>query len=117
MIRECLFDEPNRQRITKELAVACLDGGNDDEDGVQHPEHDQDRDSDENEAKDDRGGVVDQHRELKVERLFAMGVDLGRIAAFEQPDDERPEDVAEEMKEESEQGTGVTKDTPGAGVG
>ena len=45
-----------------------------------------------------------------------MSVDLGRIAAFEQPDDERPKDVAEEMKEESEQGAGVTKDTPGAGV-
>ena len=45
-----------------------------------------------------------------------MGVDLRPVAALEQPDDERPEDVAEEVKEEPEQGGGVAEDTPGARI-
>ena len=65
----------------------------------------------------ERDRVVDQHRELEVERLFAVRVDLGAVTAFQHPDDERAEDVAEKMEEESEQSTGVAQDAPGAGIG
>ncbi len=46
-----------------------------------------------------------------------MRIDLGRVAALDQPDDERPEQVAGDMKEDAEQGAGVTKGVPGAHVG
>ena len=41
-----------------------------------------------------------------------MRIDLGRFAAFNQPHDERTEDVTEEMKEESEQCAGMTENNP-----
>jgi hypothetical protein len=40
-----------------------------------------------------------------------------RATALEQPDDKRPENVAEKMKEEAEERARVAEDTPGAGVG
>ena len=46
--------------------------------------------------------VVDEHRDLEVERFLAVGVDLGRVVALDQPDDERPEEVAGEMQEDAE---------------
>ncbi len=46
-----------------------------------------------------------------------MRIDLGRVVALDQPDDERPKQVAGEMKKNAEQGAGVTKGGPGADVG
>ena len=80
------------------------------------PEQDQNRNADQDDAKDARDRVVDQHRELEIQRLFAVRVDLGRIAPFDQPDDERTEDVAEKMKEDAEQRAGVTENSPGADI-
>jgi hypothetical protein len=54
---------------------------------------------------------------LEVERFLAVRIDLGRLVAFDQLDDERPEEVAGEMNENAEQGAGVTKRAPGAHVG
>jgi hypothetical protein len=54
---------------------------------------------------------------LEVERFFAVRIDLGGIVAFGQPDDERPKQVAGEMKEDAAQGSEVAKDVPGAHVG
>jgi len=41
-----------------------------------------------------------------------MRVELSRFAAFHQPDDERTEDVAEEMKKQPKQCAGMTEDNP-----
>ena len=45
-----------------------------------------------------RDDGVEQHRELEVDRLLAVGVELGRVAALGQPDDERAEDMPGKMK-------------------
>ena len=63
----------------------------------------QKNEADQNEAKDRSDGVVDEHRDLEVERFFAVGIDLGRVVALGQPDDERPKQVAGEMKKNAEQ--------------
>ncbi len=84
---------------------------------VQDPEDGQENEADQDQAKDRGDDVVDEHRDLEVERFFAVRIDLGRIVALHQPDDERPEQVAGEMKKDAEQGAGVTKSVPGSHVG
>ncbi len=114
---DLLLNEPDRHRIAVEFSVARLDGGDDDEDGVQDPEDGQENEADQDQAKDRGDEVVDEHRDLEVERFFAVRIDLGRVAALDQPGDERPKQVAGEMQENAEQGAGVTKRVPGAHVG
>ncbi len=115
--RLALLNEPDRHRVAIEFSIARLDGGDDGEDNVQDPEDGQENEADQDQAKDRGDNVVDEHRDLEVERFFAVRVDLGRVAALDQPDDERPEQVAGEMKENAKQGAGVTKRVPSAHVG
>ena len=61
---------------------------------------------DQDQAKDHRDAVVDEHRDLEVERFFAVRIDLGRVVAFGQPDNERSEQVPGEMKKNAEQRAG-----------
>ena len=112
-----LLNEPDRHRVAIEFSIARLDRSDDDEDGVQDPKDRQENEADQDQAKDRGDQVVDQHRDLEVERFFAVRIDLGRVAALGQPDDERPEQVAREMKKNAEQGTGVTKGVPSAHIG
>ena len=112
-----LLDEPNGHGVTIKLSVARLDGGDDDKEGVQHPKDRQKREPDQDQAKDHRDPVVDEHRDLEVERFFAVRIDLGRVVALDQPDDKRPEEVTGEMNKNAEQGAGVTKRAPSAHVG
>ncbi len=109
-----LLNEPDRHRVAVEFSVARLDGGDDDEDGVQDPEDGQENEADQDQAKDRGDDIVDEHGDLEVERFFAVRIDLGRVAALDQPDDERPEQVSGEMEEDAEQGAGVTKRGPSA---
>jgi hypothetical protein len=76
--------------VTVEFSVARLDGGDNDEEGVQDPEDGQEDEADQDEAEDGGDAVVDEHRDLEVKRFLAVGVDLGRVAPLDQPDDERP---------------------------
>src|SRR5205814_8963594 len=112
-----LLNEPDRHRVAIKFSIARLDGGNDDADGIQDPKDGEKNEADQDEAKDGGDNVVDEHRDLEVERFFAVRVDLGRVAAIDQPDDERFEQVAGGMKENAEQGAGVTKRVPSAHVG
>ena len=77
----------------------------------------EENEADQDEAEDRGDDVVDEHRDLEVERFLAVRVDLGRVVALGQPDDERPEQVTGEMKEDAEQGAGVAERAPGAHVG
>ena len=54
------------------------------------------------EAKDRGDDGVEEHRDLEVERFLAVRIDFGRVVALDQPDDERPEQVAGEMKKNTE---------------
>lgn len=112
-----LLNEPDRHRVAIEFSIARLDGGDDDKDSIQDPEDRQENEADQDEAKNRGDRVVDEHRDLEVERFLAVRIDLGRLVAFDQPDDERPEQVAGEMNQNAEQGAGVTKRAPGAHVG
>ena len=60
--------------------------------------------------------VVDEHRDLEVDRFFAVRIDLGRVVAFGQPDNERSEQVPGEMKKDAEQRAGVTQNVPGTDI-
>ena len=71
-----LLNEPDRHRVAIEFAVARLDRGDDDEDGVQHPEDRQENEADQDQAKDGGDDVLDEHRDLEVECFFAVRIDL-----------------------------------------
>jgi hypothetical protein len=94
-----LLDEPDRHWVAVEFPVAGLDGGDDDEDRVQEPEHCEGNEADQNKTEDRGNGVVDQHRDLEVDRFLAVRVELGRFGAFNQPQNERREEVARKVKE------------------
>src|ERR1700686_1798075 len=110
------LNKANGDRVTVEFSIARLDGGDDDKDGVQHPKSRQENEADQDKAKDDGDEVVDEHRDLEVERFFAVRIDLGRVAAFGQPDNERSEQVSGEMKKNAENRAGVTQNVPGADI-
>jgi hypothetical protein len=110
--RGVLFDESDCHRVAIKFPVARLDRGDDDEYRVQHPKDRQKKEAHQHQAKDRGDHVVDEHRDLEVERFFAMRIDLGRIVAFGQPDNERSDQVPWEMKENAEQRAGVTQNGP-----
>lgn len=56
------------------------------------------RNPNQDETKDFGDDVVDQHRDLRVERFFPGRVNFGRIIAFQQPDNERTKKMTKEMK-------------------
>src|SRR5437868_5487254 len=116
-LRRALLNEADRHRVAVEFSVAGLDGGDDDEDGVQDPEDEEENEADQDQAKDRGNDIVDEHRDLEVDRFFAVRVDLGRVVALDQPDDERSEQMTGEMKKDAEERAGVTKRAPSADVG
>ena len=100
-----------------EFPVARLDGSDDDEDGIQNPkDHEEDK-SDQDQTEERGHNIVDQHGDLEVDRFLAVGIELRRIAAFGQPDDEWRKQVSGEMEKYAEQRAGVTKGSPSADVG
>src|ERR1700674_4726593 len=101
-----LLNESDRHRVAIEFSVAGLDGGDDDEDSVQDPKDGQENEADQDQAKDRGDNVVNEHRDLEVERFLAVRTDLGRAAVLDQPDDERPEQVPGEMNKNAEQSAG-----------
>ena len=109
--------KPDGHRIPVEFAFTGLDGSDDDEDGVQDPEDGEKDEADQDQAKDGGDGVVNEHGDLKIERFLAVRVDLGGVATLDQPDNQGPEKVTGEMKEDAEQGAGMTERAPGAHVG
>jgi hypothetical protein len=50
--------------------------------------------TDQHEAKNAGHKIVDQHRDLKVQRLFPVRVDLGRVTTLDQPNNQRSKDVS-----------------------
>ena len=111
-----LLNESNCHRIPVEFSLTCLNGGDDDKDRVQHPKSRQKKEPDQDKAKDRGDEVVDEHRDLEVERFFAVRIDLGRVATLGQPDNERSEQVPGEMEKNAEQRAGVTQNVPGADI-
>jgi len=39
---------------------------------------------------------------LEIERFFSVSIDFRRVATFQKPNDKRPQDVAQEVKKQSE---------------
>src|SRR5207237_6044564 len=71
-----LTNEPNRKRIPVKLSVARFDRSDDHQNRVQNPERDQEWNPNQNNTEHARAGVLDQHRDLKVERFLSVGIDL-----------------------------------------
>ena len=110
------FDQSNRNRIAIELPFACLDRGDDHQNQIQNVENAEDDKPDQHQTEYARDQVIDQHRDLKIERLPSVLVDLSRIAAFHQPNNQRTENVTGPRYKKSGQGAGVAKHSPGPDV-
>lgn len=109
--------EPNRKRIPIELSLSGFNGCDDDKDRIQYPKRDQNRNAYEEDAENHGNSIVNQHRDLKVKGFLSICVYFRRVAAFHEPNDERSENVAKEMKKQSEQCAGVAENTPRADIG
>jgi hypothetical protein len=68
-------------------------GGDDHQDQIQNVENAEDDKSDQHQTEHARDQVIDQHRDLKIERLLSVLVDLGGIPTFDQPNNQRTENV------------------------
>jgi len=97
-----LTDEPDCKRVAIELTLTGFNRCNDDKHRVQYPKPDQDRDAYKYDAKNRGNRVIDQHRDLEIERFLSVCVDLRRVAAFQEPNNERPENVTKKMKKQAE---------------
>ena len=95
------FNEPDRERILIKLSFAGLNRRDDDQDGVQHPERYQDWNPYQEDAKDRGDRVVNQHRDLEIQRFLSIRVNLRRVAAFYQPNGKWAENVTQKVKEQS----------------
>ena len=62
-----------------------------------------------NDAENRGDRVVNQHRDLEIERFLSVRVDLRRVAAFYQPNDKRAENMTQKVKKQSEQCAGVAR--------
>src|SRR5207244_7373196 len=104
-----LIDQADRKRIAIERSFARFDRRDDDKYRIQYPKRDQNRNADKHEAENCGNRVVNQHGNLEIERFFSVRVDLGRVATFHQPGDERAEKMTQEMKKQSGQVAGMSK--------
>src|SRR6476660_9565375 len=111
-----LFDQSDRERILIKLSFAGLNRCDDDQHGVRHPERYQDWNPDQEDAENRGDSVVDQHRDLEIQRFLSVRVDLSRVAAFYQPDGKWAENVTQKVKEQSKQCAGVAQDTPRSNI-
>ena len=84
-----LLDQSDRERVLIKLPFAGFNRCDDDQHGVQNPERYQDWNPDQKDAKNRGDRVVNQHRDLEVQRFLSVRVDLRRVAAFYQPYDKR----------------------------
>jgi hypothetical protein len=74
---------------SEEFSIAGLDRSDDDEDGVQDPKDPQENEADQNQAKDRGDNVVDEHRDLEIERFFAVRIAAGPRFGFKKSEKSR----------------------------
>ena len=64
------------------LSFAGLNRCDDHQHSVQHPERYQDWNPDQEDAENRGNRVLNQHRDLEIQRFFSVRVDFRRVAAF-----------------------------------
>ena len=102
MFQSSLLQNTDGQRVAVFLAVASLHSGNDHEDNPEDEDDGEDEESDEDKAEDASDGGVKGVADLEVEDFFAGAVEEGAVRAFDKPEDERGDDVAEGEDEAGE---------------
>ena len=110
------LDESDRERVLIQLSFAGLNRCNDDQHGVQHPQRYQDWNPDKKDAENQGDRVINQHRDLEIQRFLSVSIDLSRVAAFYQPDGKWAENVTQKVKEQSKQCTRVAQDAPRSNI-
>ena len=102
-----LLQESDGERVFVFLAVARFDRADDHEDDPRHPngggqkvEEDPDQENKQHGADREGRADVDGKADLEIQHFFADAVEIGAVAALDQPEDEGPEDVS--VKRENE---------------
>src|SRR5712691_11527171 len=76
------FNQPDRNRITIKLAFTRLNRSHDHKNEIEQMQDREQKKANKDETKNSGNQAVDQHRDLKIERLLAVRVDLGRIRSL-----------------------------------
>lgn len=97
-----LLQDPDGQGIPVVLSVAGLDRGDDHEDDPQDEDDREDEQSDEDKAENAGHRRVDGVADLEVEDFLAGAVEERTLGAFDEPKDERGNDIAEGKDEAGE---------------
>jgi hypothetical protein len=92
--RSTLINQPNRQRIAVHLTFTRLERCDDHENDIENVQDREKSKTDQHETENASHKIVDQHRDLKVQRLFPVRVDFGRVTPLDQPNKERPKNVS-----------------------
>jgi hypothetical protein len=111
-----LRDKSNRQGIAVHLTFTRFDGREDYENNIEDVQHRQESKTDEQETENASDEIVDQHRDLKVQRLFPMRVDLGRLTTLDQPNNERPKNVSKGRDHKSRQSAQMARYAPSPNI-
>lgn len=97
-----LLQNTDGQRVAVFLAVAGLHRGNDHEDNPEDEDDGENEESDQDKAENAGQSGVKGVADLEVEDFLAGAVKEGAVRAFDQPEDERGDDVAEWKDEAGE---------------
>ena len=114
---ELSADQADRQRIAIEFAFAGLNRRDDDEHNVENVQQKENEKSDQDETENSGDHIVNQHRQLEIDRLLAVRVDFGRVGAFSQPDNKWSNNVTSPWHEKSGERGGMSQNAPGPEVG
>ena len=98
----CSLQQPDTERVFVAFAVAGFHGGDDHEDDPEQADDRQNQEADQDEAQGEGDGDVNGIADLEVEDFLADGVQQRAFGAFDQPQDQRPDDVAEGEDEPGE---------------
>src|SRR5467141_3367753 len=88
-----LTNQPQGERITVDPSFAGAHRCDNDEDDVKNVQNREEEETDQNQTEDAGHDIVDQHRDLEVQRFFAVLIDLGGIPTLDQPDNQRAANV------------------------
>jgi hypothetical protein len=112
----CLIEQPDRQRIVVHMTFARFQRGDDYKNNVENVQDREKSKTDQQETENASHKIVDQHRDLKVQRLFPVRVDFGSFTTLDQPNNERSKDVSKARNDKPRQRTEMARYAPGPDV-
>ena len=109
-----LLEESDREGILPDLAIICLDRGDDREDDPDHKESEEQRNADQNKRQQPEDHCIDKLAKNPVRRVLAVLIDARQVVLLDLPDSDW-QDKAEDRRSPSSQGRQGGEASPTSG--